>query len=98
MDKLIKALTDLEDTTRAKVIARYLDTKMQIEDSFLGIRAPQIHTIVDSSPPLSLDEIHVLLSHTYHEIRLAALLLLVKQFKKGTKKDKELIFTFYLNL
>jgi len=66
-------------------------------DIMLGIVVPHTRDIVKRSTPLSFDEILILLDSEYHEVRLAGLLLIVKQFKK-TKKEEErkVYFDFYL--
>jgi 3-methyladenine DNA glycosylase AlkD len=52
---------------------------------------------VKKCPELPLPEIQLLLDSEYHEVRLAGLLLLVKQFKKAkSEKEKKAIFDFYL--
>ena len=66
-------------------------------DVMLGIVVPHTRDIVKRSPPLSFDEILILLDSEYHEARLAGLLFLVKQFKKTKKEDeRKAIFDFYL--
>ena len=66
-------------------------------DIMLGIVVPHTRDIVKRSPPLSFDEILILLDSEYHEARLAGLLLLVKQFKKAKNdEERKAIFDFYL--
>ena len=67
-------------------------------DVFLGITVPIIRDIVKTNKALPFSEIQLLLDSPYHEARLAALLFLVQQFKKGKGKEEEqkTIFNFYL--
>ncbi|MDR1121280.1 MAG: DNA alkylation repair protein [Dysgonamonadaceae bacterium] len=65
-------------------------------DIFLGITVPFIRNIVKANKGISLPEIQTLLYSSYHEARLAALLLLVQQFKKAKEAERTMIFNFYL--
>ncbi|MDR3236755.1 MAG: DNA alkylation repair protein [Prevotellaceae bacterium] len=65
-------------------------------DVLLGIAAPLTRSIVRQCPPLPLADVRALLESEYHEARLAALLLLVKQFKKAKEPERKAIFDFYL--
>ena len=66
-------------------------------DILLGIVVPHTRDIVKRSPPLSFDEIQILLDSKYHEARLAGLLFLAKQFKKTkNEEERKAIFDFYL--
>lgn len=67
-------------------------------DLFLGLAVPQTRAIVKQTEKLPLEEIGKLLDSPYHEIRLAGLLLLVKQYK-AAKKDKieqQAVYEFYV--
>ncbi len=66
-------------------------------DQFLGITVPQIRKIVAIYPDLPLPTIEKLLYSKWHEERLLALLILVKQFSKAKEeKQQTAIFNFYL--
>ena len=59
-------------------------------DEFLGLKVPQTREVVKLAPDLPIEEIPVLLTHRYHEIRLCGFLLLVKRFEAlATKKLRE---------
>ena len=67
-------------------------------DEFLGVMVPQVRAIVKEVwQNVSLDEVKVLLHSPYHEARLIALLLLVKNYEaKDTSDDiKDKIFEIY---
>ncbi len=66
-------------------------------DLFLGISVPETRRIALKYKDLSLEGIDKLLSNKYHECRLAALMILVYQYKKAEEKTKKIIFNYYLN-
>jgi 3-methyladenine DNA glycosylase AlkD len=53
-------------------------------DVFLGVRVPQIRTVLRSHGPLPLPEIRTLLDSPVHEIRLAGLLALDGRFTQAS--------------
>lgn len=65
-------------------------------DLFLGITVPVTRNIVRGYRNLPLSELNQLIANKYHEIRLAALLILVYQFHKGDKKTREAIYEYYM--
>lgn len=67
-------------------------------DIFLGITVPQTREITLDFLHLSLAEIKKLLFNPVHEIRLAALLILVKQYERSEDRlQKKKIVDFYLS-
>jgi len=65
-------------------------------DVFLGIRVPDIRKVIRGFSDLPLAEVLRLLHSKFHEERLAALLIMVKQFQKGDEKLQKKIFDQYL--
>jgi len=65
-------------------------------DRFLGIRVPVIRSQVKKCGMLTLEDVQTLLMSAFHEERLLALLLLVRNFAKGDDKEKTAIFDLYL--
>ncbi len=65
-------------------------------DVFWGISAPDQRKIAKQYQDLSLQEISLLLNNKVHEVRLTGLFILVLQFKKADKLQKEKIAKFYL--
>ncbi len=67
-------------------------------DVFIGVTVPQVRGVVkEVSLNVSLTEVQKLLKDPIHEVRLCALLILVKLFQKSqTKSDKKRIFDFYI--
>lgn len=66
-------------------------------DKFLGLRVPQLRSRVKEFEAASLETIGKLLASAYHEERLFALFLLVRQFERGDKARRKEIYEFYLD-
>ena len=65
-------------------------------DIFVGIKVPVQRKIAKEFHSIDFDAIKELLSSKIHEERLIALLILVDKYEKGSDKEKEKIFKFYL--
>lgn len=65
-------------------------------DKFLGIRVPQLRLLVREFASLDRDSVASLLASPWHEERLLAVLLLVRQYERGTDADRRAIFALYL--
>ena len=93
-------LLSLATPTRAKTNAWFFKTgKGQYGegDVFIGVTVLQVRGVVkEVSLDIPLTEVQKLLKDPIHEVRLCALLILVKVFEKSqTKNDKKRIFDFY---
>ncbi len=66
-------------------------------DIFLGIRVPLIRKAVTSYKNTPLDVTLKLLTSQFHEIRLLALLLLVRRFARAEPGEQQEIYQHYLN-
>lgn len=99
LNNLKKDLRKLADPERALVSKSFFKTgKGQYGegDIFIGITVPNTRIIANKYKDLSIGEIKILLSSKIHEERLVAVLLLVKRFETGNKKEQKEIFDFYL--
>ena len=68
-------------------------------DVFVGVRVPDTRKVVIANRDLPLHEISKLAHSKIHEHRLAAVLILVDQFKRAkTDAAREQIFNFYMQL
>lgn len=65
-------------------------------DIFWGLSVPETRAIVARLPKMPLEEIELLLIDPVHEVRLAAGILLVNLFKKGSKAEKQVLYEFYI--
>lgn len=94
-----KIMLSQKNTNKEGVFVRFFKTgkgEYGEGDKFLGISVPLTRKIALSHKDLSLEEIQKLLNNKYHECRLAALMILVYQYKNGDNKLKTKIFNFYL--
>jgi len=92
-------LQALADPDRAKNHLRYFKTgpgQYAEGDQFMGITVPQLRLIAKQYDSLSLSEIRQLLTHSIHEKRLLALIILVKQFQMGDSDTRKKIAEFYI--
>jgi len=64
-------------------------------DIFWGLQVPETRAIAAKYRKMPLSEIELLLIDPVHEVRLAAGLLLVELFKKGSNAEKQACFEFY---
>jgi 3-methyladenine DNA glycosylase AlkD len=100
--QLVRELQKLGDVEQAAVLQRYFKTQegeYGHGDVFWGIRVPQIRRVVKTYIDLNLREIEKLLSSDIHELRTAALLILVQKFTQAQKQSevRQEIFDFYLS-
>lgn len=65
-------------------------------DQFIGVTVPNIRVVARLGKDTSLPEIEKLLLSPWHEDRLLAVILLVKQFEKGDQSIQKTIHDFYL--
>lgn len=66
-------------------------------DIFIGITVPEVRKCIRNFTELPLKDFITLLQSKIHEERLAALLLLVCRFERGTTAEQEWIFQQYLS-
>lgn len=94
-----KDLSKLKDPKKAKILARFFKTKKGQYgegDKFLGIKVPEQRKIAKKHSGLTLKQLQNLLNSNIHEYRLTAILVLVDQYQKAEKNQKEKIISFYL--
>jgi len=92
-------LERLAHPEKAKILSGFFKTgKGQYGegDLFLGISVPEQRKIAKIYSDLPLKDIRKLLSSKIHEYRLVALLILIRQYGKGNKREKKEIANFYL--
>jgi 3-methyladenine DNA glycosylase AlkD len=95
-----KRLRALADPAIAEHAQRYFKTgkgEYGEGDRFLGIRVPVLRAQVRQCGSVALEDIHELLMSAFHEERLFALLLLVRQFTKGNAEEQAAIYRMYLD-
>lgn len=65
-------------------------------DKFLGIRVPKLRALTREFATLDRASIVALLKSRWHEERLLAVLILVRQYERGNESDRHAIFSLYL--
>jgi 3-methyladenine DNA glycosylase AlkD len=100
-DEIIDALRTLGSEDKAKHLSRFFKTgkgEYGEGDKMLGVKVPETRTIVKEYKDIPLEQIQTLLDSEWHEVRLCALLILVKRMKSSrtTDKEREDIYEFYL--
>jgi len=96
LQKELRAFSSKKD---AEILQRFFKTgpgEYGEGDVFIGVRVPQIRSVVKKYSNISLSQLTQFLRSSIHEERLAALLILVLKFKKGSDLDKEKILQIYL--
>lgn len=94
-----KKFRKYKNLKRAKINARFFKTKKGEYgegDKFLGITVPQTRLIAKEGNNLTLKDVELLLSSSWHEERLLAAILLVNRYKKVPDAEKEQIYRLYL--
>lgn len=97
--KLKQALIRAADPRQVEGLQRFFKTapgEYGAGDVFLGLKIPQIRMIVRDYLKLSYSDLDNLLSSKYHEFRLAALFILVKQYQVASKEPEQIV-NFYLS-
>lgn len=99
--ELIKQqLIALGNKNKAQILSSYFQTKegqYSHGDIFLGVKVPQIRSIVTPYKTLPTSEVIKLLQSKLHECRFAALVILVEQFKQANETERERIYKLYMN-
>ncbi len=94
-----KLLHSYANPSKAKVLRSFFKTgqgEYGEGDQFLGVTVPQVRAVAKQFLHLSLDEVSQLIKSPIHEERLAALLILVEQFKVADECARIKIYIFYL--
>lgn len=85
---------------KIKVFRRFFKTQpgeYGFGDEFAGVTVPQARAIAQQfTSQASLSDVHELLVHEVHEVRLVGLLILTYQFHKQTDVAQKAIVQFYL--
>lgn len=98
--KIQKALRLHASPEKAKASAWFFKTgkgQYGYGDNFLGVTVPEQRAIARRFKNLSLQDIQTLLTSEFHEERLTALFILVRQFDEGDSEMQKKLFEFYLS-
>ena len=100
--EILQCLAYLADPVKAQFLQGYFKTGKGAYgegDVFLGIKVPEQRKIADQFwKETTLNHLTELIRSEYHEVRLTAVFILVKQYGKAkTEIEKEQIVNFYLD-
>ena len=93
----MQALGRLSD---AAVLQRFFKTgagQYGAGDRFLGIRVPILRKLAREYQPVSLRNVAALLKSRWHEERLLALFILVRQYARGDAARRDAIYRLYMS-
>lgn len=93
-----RVLRQVASPAKAEVSRRFFKTgpgEYGEGDRFLGVIVPQIRKLARDFEDLPLGEVKLLLKSPWHEERLAALFILILQYRKGDERIKGSIFRLY---
>lgn len=100
LDAVRAALRECSSEADAVVLRRFFKTgpgEYGEGDVFLGVRVPATRRIARQYEDLPLAETLELLQSAIHEERLLALLILVRNYRRGTAEDQGEIYRQYLS-
>jgi 3-methyladenine DNA glycosylase AlkD len=95
-----KELRKLESKERAEVSQRFFKTgpgEYGEGDVFMGVGVPELRRLAKDFQDLSGREVRSLLSSRIHEERAVALLILVRQYLRGDRKEQERVYKLYMD-
>jgi hypothetical protein len=97
----IKDIRKYEDKEKAKNLSWFFKTgkgEYGEGDKFLGLTVPTCRVLVKELIDISDKDLENILTSSYHEERLIALLILVKRFEKSKdEKTRKEIYSYYLS-
>lgn len=92
-------LIRMGDPARAGLSLRFFKTgpgQYGEGDKFLGLSTPQLRALGKTYHLLPLDQIDILLTDEFHDVRSLALMLMVERYRKGDGAERERVFAAYL--
>jgi 3-methyladenine DNA glycosylase AlkD len=95
-----REMKGLANPARAAAVGRFFKTapgQYGAGDRFLGIGVPELRRRSVKYEALSLRELSALLGSPWHEERLLALLILVRQYSKAEPARREAIYRLYMS-
>jgi 3-methyladenine DNA glycosylase AlkD len=99
LELLKKDLQKCKNYRQARLLQRYFKTGPGEDaqgDIFLGIKVPRLRALSKRYQNLEFDAVLKLLKSAFHEERLLALLILIRQYRRGLPEEKAKIYAAYL--
>ena len=98
--EILDTLRQYIDAEKAIILPRFFKTgkgEYGEGDKFLGIVVPHTRKVARQYAHAPQETIDDLLHSEWHECRLCGLLILVMQYNRGTREERQRIFDFYLS-
>lgn len=100
-ERLIWELEAAANPSQAVLLQRFFKTgpgEYGEGDRFLGLKVPKTRVIANKYIKiLSADDINELLQNKWHEVRQAAIFILITQYKKADDATKKQLYYLYIN-
>lgn len=99
LKKIRRDLKSIACSSRALSLQRFFKTgkgEYGAGDKFLGITVSNLRELAKNYHELSLADLKILLASSWHEERMAALLILVIQYRRADLLSQKKIYKFYL--
>jgi 3-methyladenine DNA glycosylase AlkD len=100
IDECNKELRQYIEPEKAELLPKFFQTFQKgygEGDQFLGVRVPNIRKISKKYKNITFNELSILISDAYHEVRLLALFILVIRFEKSKQEsERKKIAEFFI--
>lgn len=96
---ITRQLRAASDPVRAAALQRFFKTgrgEYGEGDRFLGLTVPRVRAIASGYRDMSLADVETLLESPWHEVRLAALVILTLQYPRADARRQAEIYRLYL--
>ncbi len=97
---IIEELTALSSDEKRQVLPRFFKTgpgEYGEGDLFIGTAVPDTRQVAKAHRDISMADVEALLNSEWHEVRLAALLIMVAKANKADDSTRKELFDFYLS-
>src|SRR5436190_9138907 len=97
--RLLRDIRNVSTRARAKVSQSFFKTgpgEYGEGDRFLGTAVPDLRRLSVKYEAIPLKDLSSLLKSRWHEERLLALLILIRQYERGTPSARNAIYRLYL--
>ncbi|MGH3146416.1 MAG: DNA alkylation repair protein [Rubrobacter sp.] len=100
LEELRRSLREAAEPERVETLQRFFKTGpggYGEGDVFLGVRVPAVRAIAGRFDALDTEDVLELLSSRFHEERLAALVILVRRYRRGDAGTRDFVYDLYLD-
>lgn len=98
IDEIIAEMKQYASPQQAEYLSHYLKTDQKNPDEFIGLTVPQIRKITKKyAKQCDVDCLNQMLKNRYHDVRLAALLIMIGLFERGTPQQRCQLYKLYMD-